>query len=46
MIQWKSVGSKKVPEPIKGLDQEFDRANGKVEKIKQRIEDYLEVVRK
>lgn len=24
MIQWKSVGSKKVPEPVKGLDEGFD----------------------
>ena len=30
MIQWKQVGSKKVPEPIKGLDAEFDEANNRV----------------
>jgi hypothetical protein len=27
MIQWKSVGNKKVPEPVKGLDEVFDEAN-------------------
>jgi hypothetical protein len=29
-IQWKTVGAKKVPEPIKGLDAEFDEANTRV----------------
>lgn len=46
MIQWKSVGSKKVPEPVPGLDEEFDQANAKVEKIKGRLETYIEKVRK
>ena len=46
MIQWKSVGSKKVPEPIKGLDKEFDQANERVGKIKQNLEDFLAKVRK
>ena len=46
MIQWKTVGSKKIPEPIEGLDEEFDEANAKVGKIKQRLDDYLENVRK
>lgn len=34
MIQWKTVGKKKVPEPVKGLDEEFDEANERVETIK------------
>jgi len=34
MIQWKTVGGKKVPEPIKGLNAEFDEANARVEKVK------------
>ena len=46
MIQWKSVGTKKVPEPAPGQDEEFDRANGRVEKIKAQLEDYLEGIRK
>lgn len=46
MIQWKSVGSKKVPEPVAGLDAEFDRASLKVEAVKKRLDSYLEKVRK
>ena len=42
MIQWKSVGKKKIPEPVKGLDDEFDTANEKVEGVKGKIADYLE----
>lgn len=34
MIQWKSIGKKKIPEPVKGLNEEFDLANERVEKIK------------
>ena len=34
MIQWKTVGSKKVPEPIKGLNDVFDMASIKVDTIK------------
>jgi hypothetical protein len=40
------VGSKKVPEPIPGLDEDFDQANERVEKIKEKIEKYIEGVRK
>ncbi len=46
MIQWKSVGSKKVPEPVPGLDEEFDQANARVERIKEKLETYIEKVRK
>ncbi len=46
MIQWKSIGKKKVPEPIKGLDSDFDQANERVERCKKKIEDHLEDVKK
>ena len=41
MIQWKSVGNKKVPEPVPGQDEEFDAANSRVEKIKEKLEAYI-----
>lgn len=41
MIQWKKLGSKKIPEPIKGLDSSFDIANSRVESIKKTIMDLL-----
>jgi hypothetical protein len=35
MIVWKnSTGGKKVPEPVLGLDQDFDDANDKVDSNK------------
>jgi len=46
MIQWKAVGKKKVPEPVPGLDENFDRANNRVERIKHEIENYIEIPRK
>ena len=46
MIQWKAIGKKKIPEPIKGLNNEFDEANNRVEKIKKKIDDYLEEAKK
>ena len=46
MITWKTVGNKKVPEPKEGLDEEFDSANMKVESIKEKLDKYLEKVRK
>lgn len=45
MIQWKKVGGKKVPEPVEGLDEEFDFANDRVDNIKQKLLDYLEEVK-
>lgn len=29
------MGGKKVPEPVEGLDEEFDEANSRVEKVKK-----------
>ena len=46
MIQWKTVGKKKVPEPRPGLDENFDRANRAVEKVKHEIEEYLDTIKK
>ena len=46
MIQWKSVGTKKVAEPVPGLDENFDEANENVERIKGQLNEYLEKVRK
>lgn len=40
------MGSKKIPEPIPGQDDEFDEANKRVEKVKQKINSYLSTVRK
>jgi DNA mismatch repair ATPase MutS len=31
---------------VPGLDENFDRANNRVEKIKKQIEDYIEIPRK
>lgn len=46
MITWKTIGKKKIPEPVKGLNEDFDIANENVEKLKKKIDDYLEDVRK
>ena len=46
MIQWKAIGKKKIPEPVRGLDEEFDKANDRVEGIKLKIDNYLNVVKK
>ena len=35
-----------MPEPVPGLDEEFDQANSRVEKIKEKLEKYIEKVRK
>ena len=46
VITWKKVGKKNVPEPVKGLSQEFDSANDKVEDIKSSIQDVLNKTKK
>jgi hypothetical protein len=41
MINWKTnSGGKKVPEPVVGLDHEFDAANDLVDTNKEAIEEY------
>ena len=43
MIVWKKLNNNhKVPEPAKGIDKNFDNCNLKIEKIKQRMEDYIQ----
>lgn len=34
MIVWKSCGNRKIPEPRKGVDDEFDNINTDVDSIK------------
>ena len=46
MITWKKVGTKKIPEPKRGVDPEFDNMNGKINEIKQKMEDYADEVKK
>ena len=43
MIKWKSTSNgKKVPEPVLGLDEDFDLANSTVDKNKEAINQYEE----
>ena len=46
MINWKNAGrgKGKVPEPVLGLDADFDAANQKIERIKEKMQDYLEEI--
>jgi len=37
VITWKTIGKKKFPEPTKGLSEDFDNANEKVEQLKASI---------
>lgn len=46
MIQWKNIGSKKIAEPVKGLDETFDKANSRMDEIKTKLSDYLLEVQK
>ena len=46
LIQWKTVGKSKVPEPILGIDEEFDEKNQVVDQIKEKINAYVEDVSK
>jgi DNA mismatch repair protein MSH6 len=34
VIVWKTIGKKKIPEPIEGISHEYDQANQRVEEIK------------
>ena len=40
LIQWKTVGKQKVPEPILGIDEEFDEKNRVVDEIKGKVDAY------
>jgi hypothetical protein len=47
MIVWKSAGGgKKIPEPVLGLDKEFDAANQRVQDKKDAIQNYVESLAK
>jgi DNA mismatch repair ATPase MutS len=46
MIQWKTIGKKKIPEPVAGLDETFDNANAKIESIKREIDEYVTELKK
>ena len=46
MIVWKQYRGKKVPEPKRGVDDEFDKINVTVEEIKRRMEKYVDEVAK
>lgn len=35
-----------MPEPVPGLDEEFDQVNARVDKIKEKLEKYIEKARK
>jgi len=43
LIKWTSIGrSKRIPEPVPGLSKEYDEANEKVNRIKNKLNDLLE----
>ena len=46
VITWKQIGKKKIPEPVKGLSEEFDAANNNVESTKQSIQACLTKAKK
>lgn len=46
MVVWKQAGKQKVPEPVRGLDEEFDAKNEKVENIRDRMDTYIETIKK
>ena len=39
---WKNIGNKKVPEPVKGISQDYDMANKRIEDIKKQLQKCLE----
>lgn len=43
---WKQSGKQKIPEPVRGKDEEFDGKNEVVEGIRERIDEYIESVKK
>ena len=43
---WKYVGNKRVPEPRKGIDEELDQVNVRIEQVRQQLDDYIEDVKK
>jgi hypothetical protein len=46
MIVWKQARGHRIPEPVLGLDPEFDQCNEDVNRAKADLDDYLESVKK
>jgi len=46
MIVWKQAGTKRIPEPVHGLDGAFDDANSAVTDCHKAITNYVEHVKK
>jgi len=47
MIEWKKVGEKnRIPEPKVGISKEYDSANEEVETRKNKLNKYLESMKK
>lgn len=45
MISWKQAGGQKIPEPVKGLDEQFDACNAEVNEAKESLDHYLQQVK-
>ena len=46
LIEWKKVGWKRIPEPKRGLNDKFDKANDEVDRIKYEIQKYFNSLKK
>ena len=46
MVVWKELDGKRVPEPTRGIFEDFDNLNDRVEQIKEQMQDYVEDVAK
>lgn len=50
LVVWRKIsdgagGTEEIPEPRKGLDENFDEANAVVEKYKEAIHDYINKIK-
>ena len=41
MVVWKSLKGKKIPEPKKGVDEDFDNVNVRVDEIRSKMHSYV-----
>ena len=46
MVVWKSLKGKKIPEPKKGVDEDFDNVNVRVDEIRSKMHSYVKDVAK
>lgn len=46
MVTWKKIGTERIPEPARGIEEEFDAANDLVNDIKKQFTEILKNVRK